>query len=155
MPRPKRTTKDALPPVKRVGGARSEFGTRIARRVDCARCGRSDHVPYAPKDRSHALCRACAAEVLRTYEHGVKARVPMRPATCNLCGTPFDLPITAEDDGDLLCPNCLRGWTTWQGSLETPYEERVAPKVEHRRSGTKLRRRSKEGDAPNPDAERD
>lgn len=147
MPRPKPTAQDdGLKPVKRIGGARSEFGTRISRRVDCARCGRSDHVPYVPRERERALCRSCAAEVLRAYEHGVKARVPTRPATCNLCGTPFDLPITAEDDGDLLCPSCLRGWTSWQGSLETPYEERASKAVESRRAGTKLRRRPKAGD---------
>lgn len=143
MPRPKRTAKDDLKPVKRIGGVRSEFGTRIARRVDCARCGRSDHVPYVPRDRERALCRDCAAEVLRAYEHGVKARVPMRSANCNLCGTPFELPVTAYDDGDLLCPSCLKGWTTWQGSLETPYPERTATEVEKHRAGTRLRRRPK------------
>lgn len=138
-----------LEPVKRVGGRRSEFGTRVARRVDCARCGRSDHIAYVPKDRSRALCRECAGEVLRAYEHGVKARAPMRDASCNLCGAPFSLPVTVIDDGDLLCPSCLRGWTSWQGSLETPFEEREGARTESRRAGTLLRRRGK--DSPDTD----
>lgn len=130
--------------VKRVGAPRGEFGTRVARRVECHRCGRTDHVPYAPKDGDKALCRACAVEVLEAYEVGVKAKVKVRRETCNLCGTPFDLPVNVEDDGDLLCRNCLRGFTAWQGGLDTPYEERASAKVEPRRSGTVLRRR---GDA--------
>jgi hypothetical protein len=142
-----RNPEDIVPPVKpvtRVGGKRNEFGTRVARRVDCARCGRSDHVAYIPKEMGRALCRGCAAEVLSAYEHGVKAQVPMRDANCNLCGIPFTLPAAVEDDGDLLCPNCLKGWTTWQGSVDTPHQERTQTQLENRRSGTKLRRRSKE-----------
>lgn len=132
--------------VKRVGGVRNEFGTRIARRIDCSRCGRSDHVQYAPKNREKALCRECAAEVLRLYEHGVKARADVRVVPCNLCGTPFDLPVTVEDDGDLLCRSCLRGFTSWQGSLDTPFEERSQVQAESRRSGTLIRRRKDESD---------
>jgi hypothetical protein len=146
MPREKPEPSIELKPITRVGGVRSEFGTRVARRVDCARCGRSDHVAYIPKERERALCRDCAAEVLRAYEHGVKARMPMRDAACNLCGTPFQLPITAEDDGDLLCPSCLRGWTGWQGSLETPFAERAGTTLENRRSGNKVRRRTAKSD---------
>lgn len=132
-----------VPSIKRIGGKRNEFGTRIARRVDCVRCGRSDHVAYVPREMGRALCRACAAEVARTVEFGVKARVPTRDVPCNLCGITFALPVTAEDDGDLLCPSCLKGWTTWQGSLETPHEERGMAELENRRSGTKLRRRDR------------
>jgi CxxC-x17-CxxC domain-containing protein len=128
-----------------VGGPRNEFGTRIARRVTCARCGTSDHVPFVPKDPSKALCRSCAAEVLKTYEAGVRVRTPTRMTTCNLCGTPFDLPITAEDDGDPLCPSCLRGFTAWQGSVDVPFAERKQAVVEERLSGALVRKRKKEG----------
>lgn len=130
--------------VKRVGGARNEFGTRVARRIDCSRCGRSDHIAYVPKDRAKAMCRDCAAEVLRLYEHGVKARAEMRHVSCNLCGTPFDLPVTVEDDGDLLCGSCLRGFTAWQGSVDVPFEERTKAQAESRRAGTLIRRRKDE-----------
>lgn len=133
--------------VKRVGGARNEFGTRVARRIDCSRCGRSDHIAYVPKDRAKALCRDCAAEVLRLYEHGVKAKAAMRRVSCNLCGTPFDLPATVEDDGDLLCGSCLRGFTAWQGSVDVPFEERSRAQAEPRRSGTLIRRRKEEDEA--------
>lgn len=127
--------------VKRVGGARNEFGTRVARRIDCSRCGRSDHIAYVPKDRAKALCRDCAVEVLRMYEVGVKARVSTRVVPCNLCGTPFDLPANVEDDGDLLCRSCLRGFTAWQGSVDVPFDERSRAHAEPRRSGTLIRRR--------------
>lgn len=128
---------------KYVGGPRNEHGTRIARRVTCARCGTSDHVPYVPKDPARALCRTCAAEVLKTYEAGVKVRMPTRTVACNLCGTPFQLPITAEDDGDPLCPSCLKGFTTWQGSVDVPFEVRSDVVVEERLSGALVRKRKK------------
>jgi CxxC-x17-CxxC domain-containing protein len=124
-----------------MGGPRNEFGTRIARRIECTRCGTEDHVPFVPRDRERALCRGCAAEVLRMYEVGVKVRVDTRSVCCNLCGTPFDLPTTAPDDGDPLCKSCLLGFTTWQGSCDTPFEERTARVVEARRAGTLLRRK--------------
>jgi CxxC-x17-CxxC domain-containing protein len=128
---------------KFIGGPRNEHGTRVARRVACSRCGKSDHVPYVPKDTTRALCRDCAAEVLKTFEHGVKVRMPTKDAVCNLCGTPFQLPITAEDDGDPLCQNCLRGFTTWQGSVDTPFSERKDAVVEERLSGALVRKRVK------------
>src|SRR5262245_6321315 len=75
-PRPRRARdRDDKPPSlldgpKFVGGPRNEHGTRVARRVTCARCGTSDHVPYVPKNPANALCRNCAAEVLKTFESG-------------------------------------------------------------------------------------
>jgi hypothetical protein len=128
---------------KFVGGPRNEHGTRIARRVTCMRCGTHDHVPFVPKDPAMALCRNCAAEVLKTYEAGVKVRMPTRMTKCNLCGTPFALPITAEDDGDPLCPSCLKGFTSWQGSVDTPFEVRSDVVVEERLSGALVRKRKK------------
>lgn len=115
-----------------VGGARGEFGTRVAKRVECGRCGKSDHVPYVPKDKSRALCRDCAALVLRAYEVGTKVPTETRPETCNLCGTPFRIPLSVPDDGDPLCPSCLRGFTTWSGTIDTPFEERQRQVVETR-----------------------
>lgn len=128
---------------KFVGGPRNEHGTRIARRVTCARCGTADHVPYVPKDPGKALCRTCAVEVLKTYEAGVKVRMPTRSTKCNLCGTPFELPVSAEDDGDPLCPSCLKGFTSWQGSIDTPFEVRGDVVVEERLSGALVRKRKR------------
>jgi hypothetical protein len=130
-----------------VGGPRNEHGTRVARRVACGRCGAEDHVPYAPRDASKALCRACAALVLRAYEVGTKAPTETRGETCNLCGTPFRIPIHVVDDGDPLCPNCLRGFTTWSGSIDTPFEERQARVIEPRKSGVVVRKRREPNEA--------
>lgn len=127
-----------------VGGPRNEHGTRIARRVTCGRCGTADHVPYVPKDPSKALCSACAIEVLKTYDSGVKVRMPTKTTPCNLCGVPFALPITADDDGDPLCPSCLRGFTSWQGSVDVPFGERQGAVVEERLSGALVRKRKKD-----------
>ncbi len=128
--------------ARRVGGARNEHGTRIARRIECSRCHKEDHVPFVPKDATKALCRDCAAQVLHTYEEGVKVRMPTKSTVCNLCGTPFPMPISAIDDGDPLCPNCLMGFTTWRGSVDVPFTERAKQTLEPRRSGTVLRKRS-------------
>jgi hypothetical protein len=117
-----------------VGGARNEHGTRVARRVACGRCGSEDHVPYVPKDQSRALCRNCAAEVLKAFEVGTKAPTEMRDEKCNLCGVPFQIPAFVKDDGDPLCPSCLRGFTTWSGSIDTPWEERQNRVLETRSS---------------------
>lgn len=128
---------------KFVGGARNEHGTRVARRITCTRCGLVDHVAYSPRDATKALCRKCAKEVLEIYEAGVRVRVATRSTVCNLCGTPFDLPVTAEDDGDPLCKSCLLGFTSWQGSVDTPFNERQGAVLEPRASGTVVRKSRK------------
>jgi hypothetical protein len=125
-----------------VGGARNEHGTRVARRVVCGRCGSEDHVPYVPKESGKAMCRACAALVLRAYEVGTKVPVETRPETCNLCGTPFRIPLAVVDDGDPLCPNCLRGFMTWSGSIDTPFSERQGRVIEARGQGVVVRKKA-------------
>jgi CxxC-x17-CxxC domain-containing protein len=124
-----------------VGGRRNEFGTRISRRIDCSRCGAEDHVPYVPKNEARVLCRSCAKEVLAAYEVGQKVKTPTRAESCNLCGAPFQMPTSVPDDGDPLCPSCLRGFTTWSGSLDTPWEERQATVMEERRPGLVVRKK--------------
>ena len=146
-PRPRRARDDragtALDGPKFVGGPRNEHGTRIARRVTCTKCGTSDHVPYVPKNPANALCRNCAAEVLKTFEAGTKAPMELKAAVCSLCGTPFQLPSTVvfEKDQLPLCRSCLRGFATWQGSKDTPFEERADTVVEERLSGALVRKR--------------
>jgi uncharacterized Zn finger protein (UPF0148 family) len=58
----------------------------------------------------------------------------MRDEKCNLCGVPFQIPAFVKDDGDPLCPSCLRGFTTWSGSIDTPWEERQNRVLETRSS---------------------
>mgnify|MGYP000164769259 CR=1 FL=1 len=131
----------------RVGGVRNEHGTRVARRVECAKCSAIDHVSYLDKNREFALCRTCAEDMLNVFEVGRKKSMPTRPETCNLCGVPFEIPVTAEDDGDPLCQNCLREWLGWQGSIDQPYEERQRNLLEKKRPGIALRRRPKKAGA--------
>jgi hypothetical protein len=126
-----------------IGGPRNEFGTRVARRITCSRCGNVDHVPHAPKDLSRALCRSCAGEVLKTYEVGTRVR-ETRPCVCTLCQRTFQLPISVELKDDVaLCPDCLRGFATWTGGLGSTPEERESVEVEQRLGGTLVRRRKK------------
>ena len=126
-----------------VGGPRNKHGTRISKRVLCTRCGKNDYVQFVPQDKSKVLCRDCAVQILRTYEEGAHIRMETRTVACNLCGTPFGMPITAVDDGDPLCINCLRGFTTWQGSIDAPFAERQNTVVETRSSGALLRKKKK------------
>jgi hypothetical protein len=131
--------------VTRVGGDRNAFGTRISRRVACIRCGAVDHVAYVPKNLSRALCRNCAAETLKAYELGVRVPTAMRDEKCNLCGTPFQMPQSVKDDGDPLCSNCLRGFCTWSGNVDVPYEDRAKMVTETR--GKRLLARRPKDDA--------
>ncbi len=125
-----------------VGGARNEHGTRIARRIVCTRCGAEDHVPFVPRNETRAMCRACAALLLRAYEVGTRAPVETRAETCNLCGSPFRIPLSVKDDGDPLCPNCLRGFMTWSGSIDTPFVERQGRVIETRGAGVVVRKKA-------------
>lgn len=133
---------DAEAPVF-IGGPKNQFGTRVARRITCSQCGNVDHVPHAPRNLERALCRACAAEVLKTYEMGTRAPVATRPAVCSLCKKPFALPVKVELTDEILCPDCLRGFATWTGGIDTAWDQRHDVVVEARVSGTLVRRRKK------------
>jgi|GEM_PF-2608780 len=39
---------------------RSEFGTRVAKRITCSHCGKSEHVSFIPHENKPIYCRACA-----------------------------------------------------------------------------------------------
>ncbi|MCC7074718.1 MAG: hypothetical protein IT383_25640 [Deltaproteobacteria bacterium] len=135
-------TNDADAPVF-IGGPKNEFGTRVARRITCSRCGAVDHVPHAPRKLERALCRACAVEVLKTYEVGTRMPVQTRPAVCSLCKKPFALPVKVELTDEILCPDCLRGFATWTGGIDTTWDQRQDVVIEARVSGTLVRRRKK------------
>jgi hypothetical protein len=116
----------------RVGGARNAFGTRITKRVACARCGQADHVAFVPKDANRALCRTCAVEVLKAYEVGVQTPTPMQDLSCSLCHRAFQLPAKVENTGELLCRDCLRGFAVWQGPIGQAAEERSEQPLERK-----------------------
>lgn len=129
------------PPPQRVGGARNEHGTRVARRVVCTRCGAHDHVQWVEQDNSTALCKVCAEEMLGVLELGRKEKQKTRDEICNLCGVPFAMPDHVEDDGDPLCGNCLRGFMAWQGTIDRTFEERQREVSTSVRPGLRVRRR--------------
>ncbi len=139
----RRAPRDDVDGPQFFGGPKNEFGTRVARRITCSRCGAVDHVPHAPRKLERALCRACAADVLNTYEVGTRAKVETRPAACSLCKKPFALPVKVELTDEILCPDCLRGFATWTGGIDTAWDERRGVVIEARVSGTLVRRRKK------------
>jgi CxxC-x17-CxxC domain-containing protein len=91
-----------------VRKVRSAHGTRVARRVVCASCGKTDIIDFAPRDVSTALCRDCAFQQLRF-------RDPDNPAhfahtiTCATCGRIAKVPFEPKDPSAVECPDCYRG----------------------------------------------
>ncbi len=138
-------------PPARVGGERNEHGTRVARRIECHRCGAVDHSQWVEQKNDHALCRECAEELLGVLELGRKEKHQTRREVCNLCGVPFDLPTFVKDDGDLLCGGCIRGFMGWKGTLDREYEDRIGDVSESVRPGLRVRRR--QGGPSVPEAE--
>jgi CxxC-x17-CxxC domain-containing protein len=135
--------KKARKRAKTVGAARQEFGTRTSRRIDCTRCGKSDHVPFVPRNRENVLCRACAEEVVNVYEVGVQLPRAMRDATCAVCQVTFQISEKVPEDAEVLCRECLRGNATWQGGLHQDPSERGDGQSESLPSGLRLRKRKK------------
>jgi hypothetical protein len=129
-------------PVRRVGEPKGEHGTLTSRRVRCIRCKKVEHIQGAPRDRTLALCRSCAEEVLHIYEAGALAKPKPVEATCAQCGVKFELPITARErlaDEEVLCRDCLRGFASWQGPIDRP-ATREKELGEPRRPGVRLRK---------------
>ncbi len=141
------------PPPSRVGGARNEHGTRVARRVVCTRCGAHDHVQWVEQDNSTALCKVCAEELLGVLELGRREKQKTRDEICNLCGIPFAMPDHVEDDGDPLCGNCLRGFMAWQGTIDRTFKERQLEVSSSVRPGLRVRRRDPSAPVPQMGAE--
>jgi hypothetical protein len=129
-------------PRPRLGEARNEHGTRTARRVRCTRCGKVDHVPGGPRDKGKVMCRACLEEVMELFEVGVREKKKTKPADCTVCGKHFDLPLSIDvDDEEIVCFDCMRGFTTWQGAVNRP-ETRGGELGEARRPGVRLRKKT-------------
>ena len=123
---------------KFVGGARNEFGTRTLRRIECNRCKKSDMVAYMPKERSRALCNACAKELLDIYEVGAQLPKEMVDRACDQCARIF--PLNKKIDEEVVfCPDCFRGFATWQGDKDL--DPNARSRGESRKSGTLLRRK--------------
>jgi len=88
------------------------------------------------------MCRDCVAEVLSILEVGIEEARETRPATCAQCAVRFELPTAVKADAeDILCPDCLRGFSTWQGPIDKP-ATREADLGEQRGPGVRLRKGS-------------
>ena len=87
------------PKLTRARKVRSEFGTRVARKVTCSACGAEDTIHFAPKDDERALCRRCAADRLGVID--VEANIgPERRERCDRCGLFVVRVCTFEDPLD-------------------------------------------------------
>ncbi|MEW5850002.1 MAG: hypothetical protein AB2A00_14495 [Myxococcota bacterium] len=125
-----------------AGGARTEFGTRVAKSVTCVRCGKEDYLAFKPKDPAKQMCRACTLEVAGFDEHGDPAkRDPTVEFTCPRCGRVAKIRQSIlsaprePDDDPVVCSDCFLGIETKQGNK--------ALTGERRKSGVILKRREK------------
>ena len=60
---PEKKTK--APKVKKI---RTEFGTRVARRITCTACGKSDTIDFVPQAGGAIVCRQCAYEKYNVHD---------------------------------------------------------------------------------------
>src|SRR3989338_4748421 len=125
-----------------VGGFRNAHGTRIAKRVHCSACGAEDHITsrHSRTRGGLAYCRACARKLINAIEVGTKAPRQMKGHRCSNCQQDFQLPVHVKIEKGCLCPSCLKGFETWQGSKEMTVEERANLHCEIRQPGLLLRR---------------
>lgn len=95
-----------------VRKVRSPHGTRVARSIVCAKCGKSDTVHFAPRDAARALCRRCAADLLGIEDEDAGIRKE-RVLTCTECGK--EERTSYAKDAPFLCKDCARGiWSKQQ-----------------------------------------
>jgi len=126
---PRKPPEDA-PVAKTIQKVRTVHGTRVARRITCSACGKSDTIDFAPKDPNTALCRKCAFE-----RYGVldPDDVALRTLTtkCGVCKQQFELTIDPKrgpDPGIATCNDCKAGFETKQGD-RSKSATRVSKKV--------------------------
>lgn len=104
-----------------VGGARNGHGTRICRRIVCARCEETDYISVRTKSSTNALCRKCARILIAAYEEGVQVRFQRTLIQCSRCSKECEVPDRLKGESEVLCLDCLRGFEVWRGSLSNPY----------------------------------
>ena len=119
--------------VKTVRQVKTKFGTRVAHRITCPRCGVIDRVAFVPRDPEQTLCRKCAAEELDIDDPNSGIRVE-RDMTCSQCGR-VEKTIFFDKD-PYICRDCLKGIWSMQGDKNKRAE------VAGRRSVLKVRRGS-------------
>ena len=124
-----------------VGGTRNAHGTRISKRIKCQKCGQEDHITSRPSETHGAFCRACALLAMNALEVGKKAPRNMKQHLCSNCHQNFALPVHVEIKKDSLCPNCLKGFDIWRGSLDMSVQARENMSCEKRKPGVLLRKK--------------
>lgn len=112
---------------------RNEHGTRVARRIVCAHCGKSDTVDFAPRDPAATFCRACAFTQLNVVDPDERAlRTRVRP--CSACGRPADVD---RQGPDILCGDCFLGIESQQQNRTQAARRVTAGVVRVRRDSEK------------------
>lgn len=112
------------------GGARTEFGTRVAKAITCVRCGKEDYLAFKPKDPDKVMCKACTLEVAGRDEHGDLVQDKLMDITCQHCGKQARIPRRKppkpgeEDVEPILCQDCFLGIETRQGNRTLTGERR-------------------------------
>jgi hypothetical protein len=127
------------------GGARTEFGTRVAKAITCTRCGKEDYIAFKPKDPAKVMCKKCTAEVAGLDEHGDPLKKRFDEVVCDQCGRTHRIPVARKrksprDDDPVLCPDCRHGIESVQGTKTLTGERR--------RSGIILKRKGPSADIP-------
>lgn len=86
-------------PLVKARKVRSEFGTRVARKVVCTACGAEDTIHFAPRSEDGALCRRCASERLGVIDPDANI-APDQKVRCERCGIFVHKPCDYEDPLD-------------------------------------------------------
>lgn len=103
---------------KVVGQARNQFGTRLCQRITCCRCLKVDHVSVRVANNKKSYCRACAENLLKTFDVGRKISQKTIKHACTKCHRMFDVSQKILDKKDeVLCLDCLRGFDVWRGHI--------------------------------------
>ncbi len=124
-----RTPKEDAPPTRAMNKVRTAHGTRVARRITCASCGKADTIDFAPKDPSRVLCRKCAFEAYGVLDpDDVSLRT--HRVRCGVCRKMFDRVVDPKhtESGLATCSDCRAGIETAQGD-KSKTATRVSPKV--------------------------
>ena len=117
--RPPRKTveKEERAKAPQVNKVRTEFGTRVARRINCNSCGKSDTIDFVPKDGSNILCRKCAYEKYNVHDPDQQA-LSEYTYKCASCSIEFKSRLFFENEDEIKCSNCYMG-------IETKQEDKV------------------------------
>lgn len=86
-------------PLIKARKVRSEFGTRVARKVVCSACGAEDTIHFAPRKDEAAMCRRCAADRLGVIDQDANI-APDRSIRCERCQMYVRKPCDFEDPLD-------------------------------------------------------